>query len=105
MANVDENGNPDPMYHSGWGDFSAFTTEAPCDKLPTNLTTSSNGANGGHYELGYAREWRTGSLSEMTNLTTGLFMSGTTKMVNPTHEPSLVKTQATSFLENPRCLW
>jgi hypothetical protein len=33
------------MYHSGWGDFSSFTTEAICDKMPINLTTSSNGAN------------------------------------------------------------
>ena len=28
------------------GDFSAFSTEAPCDKLPTDLTTSAgNNAN------------------------------------------------------------
>ena len=72
-ANVDENGNPDPMYHSGWGDFSAFTTEAPCDKLPTNLTTSSNGAN-----TAVTMSWDTPESGapdhyflEMTNLTTG----------------------------------
>jgi hypothetical protein len=72
-ANVDENGNPDPMYHSGWGDFSAFTTEAPCDKLPTNLTTSSNGAN-----TAVIMSWDTPESGapdhyflEMTNLTTG----------------------------------
>ena len=44
-ANVDANGDPDPMYHSGWGDFSSFTTEDVCDAVPTNLTTTSNGAN------------------------------------------------------------
>jgi hypothetical protein len=44
-GNVDANGDSDPMYHSGWGDFSSFTTEAICDKMPINLTTSSNGAN------------------------------------------------------------
>ena len=72
-ANVDENGNPDPMYHSGWGDFFAFTTEAPCDKLPTNLTTSSNGAN-----TAVIMSWDTPESGapdhyflEMTNLTTG----------------------------------
>jgi hypothetical protein len=72
-ANVDENGNPDPMYHSGWGDFSAFTTQAPCDKLPTNLTTSSNGAN-----TAVIMSWDTPESGapdhyflEMTNLTTG----------------------------------
>ena len=72
-ANVNENGNPDPMYHSGWGDFSTFTTEAPCDKLPTNLTTSSNGAN-----TAVTMSWDTPESGapdhyflEMTNLTTG----------------------------------
>ena len=35
----------DPQYHSGWGDFSYFTTEEICDKMPINLSTSSNGAN------------------------------------------------------------
>ena len=44
-GNVDANGDPDPMYHSGWGDFSSFTTEDVCDAVATNLTTSSNGAN------------------------------------------------------------
>ena len=43
-GNVDANGDSDPMYHSGWGEFSSFTTEAPCDKMPVNLTTSTNGA-------------------------------------------------------------
>ena len=43
-GNVDANGDSDPMYHSGWGEFSSFTTEAPCDKMPVNLTTSANGA-------------------------------------------------------------
>ena len=44
-GNVDELGNSDPQYHSGWGEFSSFTTEDICDKLPLNLSTSSNGAN------------------------------------------------------------
>ena len=40
-GNVDSDGNSDPMYHSGWGDFSTFSTQAPCDKMPTNLTTAA----------------------------------------------------------------
>ena len=44
-GNVDADGNPDAQYHSGWGDFSAFTTQELCDKMPINLTTSSNAAN------------------------------------------------------------
>ena len=63
----------DPMYHSGWGDFSSFSTEAPCDKMPTNLTTSSNGAN-----TAVIMSWDTLESGapdyhflEMTNLTTG----------------------------------
>ena len=59
------------MYHSGWGDFSSFSTEAPCDKMPTNLTTSSNGANTAVIMLGYARECPDHYFLEMTNLTTG----------------------------------
>ena len=38
-GNVDADGNSDPQYHSGWGEFSAFTTQDPCDKLPVNLST------------------------------------------------------------------
>ena len=38
-GNVDSEGNSDPMYHSGWGEFYPFTTQALCDKMPTNLTT------------------------------------------------------------------
>ena len=55
------------------GDFSAFSTEAPCDKMPTNLTTSSNGAN-----TAVIMSWDTPESGapdhyflEMTNLTTG----------------------------------
>ena len=44
-GNVDIDGNSDPQYHSGWGDFSSFSTEAICDKLPNNFTTSTNAAN------------------------------------------------------------
>jgi len=72
-GNEDENGNPDPMYHSGWGDFSAFSTEAPCDKMPMNLTTSSNAAN-----TAVIMSWDTPESGapdhyflEMTNVTTG----------------------------------
>ena len=72
-ANVDEDGNSDPMYHSGWGEFSNFTTEDPCDKMPINLSTSSNGAN-----TAVIMSWDT-PLSgnpdhyflEMTNITSG----------------------------------
>jgi hypothetical protein len=72
-GNVDANGDSDPQYHSGWGDFSAFSTEAACDKMPTNLTTSSNGAN-----TAVIMSWDTPATGapdhyflEMTNLTTG----------------------------------
>jgi hypothetical protein len=41
-GNVDDAGNSDPMYHSGWGEFSGFETGAICDANPTNLTTSTN---------------------------------------------------------------
>tara|TARA_B110000003_G_scaffold2652_1_gene2750 strand:- start:14315 stop:19798 length:5484 start_codon:yes stop_codon:yes gene_type:complete len=41
-GNVDSDGNSDPMYHSGWGEFSTFSTEDACDKLPTNLSTGTN---------------------------------------------------------------
>lgn len=41
-GNVDENGNSDIQYHSSWGDFSNFSTQSDCDKLPINLSTSSN---------------------------------------------------------------
>ena len=44
-GNVDEFGNSDPQYHSGWGTFSSFTTEEICDKMPINLTSSSNSTN------------------------------------------------------------
>jgi hypothetical protein len=72
-GNVDEDGNSDPMYHSGWGDFSAFSTEAACDKMPMDLTTSSNGAN-----TAVIMSWDTPESGapdhyflEMTNVTTG----------------------------------
>ena len=42
IGNVDNDGNPDPQYHSGWGEFYPFTTHAPCDKMPTNLHTTTN---------------------------------------------------------------
>ena len=72
-GNPNPNGASDPMYHSGWGDFSSFSTEDPCDKMPLNLSTSSNGAN-----TAVIMSWDT-PLSgapdhyflEMTNTTTG----------------------------------
>jgi hypothetical protein len=72
-GNVDANGDSDPQYHSGWGDFSAFTTEAPCDKMPTNLSTSANGA-----QTAITMSWSTPESGqpdhyflELTNVTTG----------------------------------
>ena len=72
-GNLNQNGAPDPMYHSGWGDFSPFSTEDPCDKMPTNLTTSSNGAN-----TAVIMSWDTPESGapdhyflELTNTTTG----------------------------------
>jgi hypothetical protein len=72
-GNVDSEGNSDPMYHSGWGDFSSFTTEAPCDKMPTNLSTSANGA-----QTAITMSWNTPDSGapdhyflELTNVTTG----------------------------------
>ncbi len=44
-GNVDEFGNSDPQYHSGWGTFSSFSTKEICDKMPINLTSSSNSTN------------------------------------------------------------
>ena len=69
---IDANGDSDPQYHSGWGDFSSFTTEAPRDKMPTNLSTSSNGA-----QTAITMSWNTPGvgnqiiLPELTNVTTG----------------------------------
>ncbi|NCX93021.1 MAG: T9SS C-terminal target domain-containing protein, partial [Rhodobacteraceae bacterium] len=72
-GNVDANGDSDPQYHSGWGDFSAFTTEAICDKMPTNLSTSANGA-----QTAITMSWDTPDSGEpdhyfleLTNVTTG----------------------------------
>ena len=42
VGNVDDQGNPDPQYHSGWGEFYQFSTQDPCDKMPTNLYTTTN---------------------------------------------------------------
>ena len=77
-GNVDEDGNSDPQYHSGWGEFSAFTTQDPCDKLPTNLsTTSGNNAN-----TAITMSWDTPTSGqphhyflELTNETTGQVFS------------------------------
>ena len=41
-GNVDSAGNSDPMYNSGWGDFYPFSTQALCDKMPYNFSTTSN---------------------------------------------------------------
>ncbi|MGB2370907.1 MAG: T9SS type A sorting domain-containing protein [Flavobacteriales bacterium] len=73
MGNVDANGDSDPQYHSGWGDFSTFSTQAICDKMPTNLATSANGA-----QTAITMTWDTPESGqpdhyflELTNLTTG----------------------------------
>ena len=73
-GNVDENGNSDPQYHSGWGDFSTFTTEAPCDKMPTNLTSEA----GNNAQTAIKMNWDTPESGapdhyflELTNETTG----------------------------------
>ena len=72
-GNVDANGDSDPMYHSGWGDFSTFSTQDPCDKMPTNLSTSANGA-----QTAITMSWDTPESGapdhyflELTNVTTG----------------------------------
>ena len=72
-GNVDANGDSDPQYHSGWGDFSTFSTQAPCDKMPTNLSTSANGA-----QTAITMSWSTPQSGqpdhyflELTNVTTG----------------------------------
>ena len=41
-GNVDSAGNSDPMYTSGWGDFYPFSTQALCDKMPYNFSTTAN---------------------------------------------------------------
>ena len=73
-GNVDSEGNSDPMYHSGWGDFSTFSTQAPCDKMPTNLTTAA--AN--NAQTAITMSWDTPDSGapdhyflELTNVTTG----------------------------------
>ena len=73
MGNVDVNGDSDPQYHSGWGDFSTFSTQAICDKMPINLATSANGA-----QTAITMNWDTPESGqpdhyflELTNLTTG----------------------------------
>ena len=72
-GNVDANGDSDPQYHSGWGEFSTFSTQDPCDKMPTNLSTSSNGAS-----TAITMSWETPESGapdhyflQLTNLTTG----------------------------------
>ena len=72
-ANVDEFGNSDPQYHSGWGDFSTFNTQEECDKTPYNLSTTSNTSN-----TTITMSWDTPTngypdhyFLELNNLTTG----------------------------------
>ena len=72
-GNVDELGNSDPQYHSGWGDFSTFDTQEVCDKIPYNLSTTSNLAN-----TNITMSWETPTngypdhyFLELNNLTTG----------------------------------
>ena len=72
-GNVDEFGNSDLQYHSGWGDFSVFNTQEECDKTPYNLSTTSNLANNN-----IIMSWDTPAngypdhyFLELNNLTTG----------------------------------
>jgi len=72
-GNVDENSNSDPMYHSGWGEFSTFTTEEECDKMPTNLSTTSNNS-----QSAITMSWNTSEYGnpdhyflELTNINSG----------------------------------
>ena len=74
-GNINNIGNPDPMYHSGWGDFHAFSTQDLCDKLPTNLITSGVANNSFSF---ITMSWDTPTSGEpdhyfleLTNLTTG----------------------------------
>ena len=57
IGNVDEEGNSDIMYHSGWGDFNAFSTEENCNKLPINLSTT--GYIPGYYYNFITMSWDT----------------------------------------------
>jgi hypothetical protein len=73
-GNVDANGDSDPMYHSGWGDFSAFSTEDLCDAVATNLSTSA----GNNANTAISMTWDTPESGapdhyflELTNETTG----------------------------------
>ena len=51
-------------------------TQDPCDKLPTNLSTSGNNANGYYYELGYTNYGQPHHyFLELTNETTGQVFS------------------------------
>ena len=72
-GNVDANGDSGPQYHSGWGDFSTFSTQAPCDKMPTNFSTSARGA-----QTAITMSWSTPESGQpdhyfldLTNVTTG----------------------------------
>jgi hypothetical protein len=96
------------MYHSGWGDFSAFTTEAACDKMPMNLTTSSNGAN-----TAVIMSWDTPESGapdhyflEMTNVTTGaVYEWNDIPGTDYSQDQVQPKLRRRDFLENKRSLW
>ena len=72
-GNIDSDGNSDQMYTSGWGDFYPFSTQAPCDKMPYNFTTTSNNP-----QTAIIMSWNTPLSGEpdhyflhLTNLATG----------------------------------
>ena len=72
-GNIDSVGNSDPMYTSGWGDFYPFSTQASCDKMPYNFTTTANNA-----QTAIIMSWDTPLSGEpdhyflhLTNLATG----------------------------------
>ena len=77
LGNLDELGNSDLQYHSGWNDFNTFSTKAICDKLPINLSSSSNNSN-----TAITMSWETPTSGqphhyflELINLTTGQVFS------------------------------
>lgn len=73
VGNVNQDGNSDLEYHSGWGEFYDFSTEEACNKLPTELFTTSNSS-----ATALTMHWNTPIngipdhyFLELNNLTTG----------------------------------
>lgn len=73
VGNINQAGESDLEYHSGWGEFYEFSTEELCDKLPSELFTTSNSAG-----TTITMHWNTPEngnpdhyFLELDNLTTG----------------------------------